>query len=132
MADHILNISTEVTPPKKFAVDDQEYDLLSFDHLSPEKEAAALAEFTRFAQTDAALSRASSDGNAERLAKKLRERRIKLITMLTTLPKDVASTIPLDGQLAIFKAVQAETGREDVDALIAEGNQPDVDAVLRD
>lgn len=114
MADHILELSTEVEPAKTFTVDDEEYKLLGLEHLSDEDEAKATAAFTRFGQLLNALDRANSDQQATRLSKQLRERRIELITMLTTIPKDVASRLPLSAQVKLFRAVQQETGNEEL------------------
>src|SRR4051794_24435684 len=116
MSDHILELSTEVEPAKTFTVDDEEYKLLGLEHLSDEDEARATAAFTRFGQLVRALDRSNSDQAAKRLAKQLRDRRIELITMLTSIPTEVADKLPLSAQVKLFRAVQAETGNEELDA----------------
>ncbi len=114
MSDHILELSTEVEPPKKFTIDDEEYVLKGFEHLSDTEEAKATAAFTRFAQILGRLERAKDDKTAERLATVLRARRIELITLLTNVPKDVAEQLPLGAQSQLFRQIQKETGRDDL------------------
>lgn len=105
MTDHILSLSTEVEPAQKFEIDGTEYDLLGVEHLSPEQEASATAKFTRFMQIARTLDRTTNERQATNLAKQLRERRIELITLVTTVPKDVAESLPIRGQLQLFQAV---------------------------
>lgn len=112
MSDHILELTTEVEPAKTFLVDEEEYKLLGLEHLSDEDESKATAAFTRFQQIAMQLSRTKNDRQAQQLAKQLRTRRLELITMLTTIPKDVADKLPLSAQIQLFKAVQDETGEE--------------------
>jgi hypothetical protein len=111
-SDHILTLSTTVEPAKKFAVDDEVYELLGMEHLSPEDEARATAAFSRFGQIARKLDRSTNDNEAKRLALALRGRRIELISMLTTIPREVAETLPLTAQIQLFNAIQEETGEE--------------------
>lgn len=113
MADHILELSTQVEEAKTFTVDDEEYKLLGLEHLSDDDEAKATAAFTRFAQLLRALDRAGSDQAATRLSKQLKQRRVELITMLTTIPEEIVKTLPLSAQIKLFRAVQQEIGADE-------------------
>lgn len=119
MSDHILSLTTTIEPAKTFEVDGEAFQLLGFEHLSPEEEARATAAFTRFAQLDTRLSNAKSDAEAQQFATQLRKRRIQLITMLTTLPTEIAEKLPISAQTELFKAVQAENAAVDGDGFIA-------------
>ena len=113
MSDHILNLSTTAEPAGTIGIDDQVYELLGFEHLSPEQEAKATAAFTRFQQCAVKLDRAQSDQAAEKLAADLRRRRIDVLCLLTTIPREVVEKIPMSGQVALFKAVRQESGQDD-------------------
>ena len=113
--DPILELSTHVEPPKIFKVDDTEYQLLGLEHLSAADEAKATALFTRFGQLVQLLDSASNDRSAEQVAQNLRNRRIDLISLLTTIPRATAETLPLRAQVQLFQAIQRETGREELD-----------------
>lgn len=122
MSDHILSLSTEVEPAKKFTIDEEEYLLKGFEHLSDEDEATVTAKFTRFMQILGQLERAKNDQTAERLATVLRTRRVELITLLTNVPREVADKLPPGAQAQLFRQIQRETGLtadvdEDVDDL---------------
>lgn len=106
----ILDLSTQVKPPSTFTVDEEEYQLLGLEHLSPEDEAKATAAFSRFAQILRKLDDAANDVDAAKLAKALRGRRVKLIAMLTTVPTDVADKLPISAQTKLFNAIRKETG----------------------
>jgi len=115
VTDHILELSTTVEPAKTFTVDDESYELLGFEHLSPEDEAKATGAFTRFGQLARRLDSASNDSQAATIAKQLRTRRVDLIAMLTTIPRDVAEKLPLSAQIQLFRAVREETGQDGLD-----------------
>ena len=115
MTDHILELSTTVEPAETFAVDDTTYELLGFEHLSPEQEAAATGAFTRFQQCAVHLDRAQSAGAAEKIAAELRKRRLDVLCLLTTMPREVAEKLPMSAQVALFKAVRQESGQDDSD-----------------
>lgn len=115
MSDHILSLSTQVEPAKKFEIDDDEYDLLGVEHLSPEQEATVTARFVRFSQIARAMDRTTNERQQEKLAAQLRERRIDLITLLTTVPREVAEKLPPSAQMQLFRAVSSEHGQESED-----------------
>jgi hypothetical protein len=111
VSDHILSLSTTVEPPKTFEVDSESYDLLGFSHLSPEDEARAQALFARFFALNRALDNAPNEKQGESFAKRVREKRLQILTMLTTMPMEVAERLPLDAQAQVFRAVAEESGQ---------------------
>lgn len=117
MSDHILSLSTSIEPAETFEVEDggemKTFELLGFEHLSPEQEAKATAAFTRFQQCAVRLDRAQSDAAAEKLAGELRKRRIDVLCLLTTMPREVAEKLPMSAQVQLFKAVREESGQDD-------------------
>jgi hypothetical protein len=108
VTDSLFDLTTEVEPAQTFTVDGDEYKLLGMQHLSPDQEAKATAVFTRFQQLVRRLDRSGSDSDAERISKQLRTRRLELITMMTTIPMDVAEKLPVTAQVKLFQAIQAE------------------------
>jgi hypothetical protein len=110
VSTHVLELSTQVAAAKTFTVDGEEYNLLGFEHLSPEEEAEVQAKFARFDTLNRQLELTGDDTEAKNLAKKLRSRRIELLTKVTTMPLELADKLPLPEQIKIMKAIQAEVG----------------------
>jgi hypothetical protein len=109
VTDHLLELSTAVDEAKTFTVDGETYKLLSFDHLSAEDESKAMGDSARFEQLMNKMSRAGTDAEARRLANQVRNKRIDILTRLTTMPRDVAERLPLQAQVKLFQAVQTES-----------------------
>lgn len=112
MSDHVLELTTELEPAATFTVDGEEYELLGFEHLTPEQEAKATGAFTRFQQASIRLDRSSTDKEAEQRAKDVRKRRLDCIALLTTMPREVAEKLPPSAQIKLFKAVNDEAGAD--------------------
>jgi hypothetical protein len=104
----LLRLSTELTPTTKFYVDDEEYELLTMEHIGSEKEVELVALFHRFGRQLEALNAAKNDEQARQRAAKVRETRIEIITSFTTLPTEVASKLPLPAQNALLSAANKE------------------------
>ena len=115
MSDPILSLTTQLEPPSTFEVDGETYELLGLKHLSDEQEAHATALFSRFGQISYKMETAPTDKEAERFSKDLRKRRLDLIALLTTMPRDKVETLPLPAQIELFRAVRQETGGGDGD-----------------
>lgn len=103
-----LQLSTTLKPPTKFTVDGQSYDLLGIDHLSPEQEAEAMALFARLGIVTDELNAESNVQKGTKKAAEVRATRVAIFTKLTTLPKEVASKLPLSAQVALLERVQEE------------------------
>jgi hypothetical protein len=103
-----LDFTTALKPTKKFKVDGQPYEILTLDHLSPEGEAEVTAQFARFGvlQMELEMSKNVTKGTA--LAEAVQATRITILTRLTTMPKEVAASLHLTQQVALFEAVAAE------------------------
>lgn len=104
--DHVIELTTEVEPARTFTVDGEEYQLLGFEHLSADSEAKLMGNLARFERTQLQLQLTNDDKEATTLAKRLRERRITLLTELTTLPRDVAEKLPLPSQVKLVRVAQ--------------------------
>lgn len=116
----ILDLSTKVAPTKKFTIDGEEYDLLTLENLSPEKEAHVTATFARFQRVYKRLENAKSDPAAEKEAIKLRTYRETLILTMTTAPADIVRELSPAAQGKLLDAIQTEI-------VLAGGNAVDDD-----
>lgn len=105
---YVLAISTAVEPSPVFTVDGAEYKILTFNHLSAEAEADVTAMLARYDRMTTALEVTGSDSEARSLAHKLREKRIDIICALSTLPRSLATTLPLSAQATLLQAIQSE------------------------
>lgn len=110
--DAVLELTTEVLPAKKMLIDGTEYDLLNFDHLSPEEEASVTAMFARFQKIYRLLEKSSNDQKATVEAKKLTGYREKLILKMTTIPLEVLRELGAAKQGKILAAIQEEISAE--------------------
>lgn len=106
----VLELSTEIEPADVFLVDGEEYQLLGFKHLTPEDEAQVMANLARFDNISVKLATTGDDREAQRLAGQLRDRRITIIGLLTTLPEDKIRKLPLPGQVRLMKTIQQMAG----------------------
>lgn len=104
--DYVIELTTEVEPAKTFTVDGEEYKLLGFEHLSADAEAKLMGNLARFERTQLQLQLTNDDKEATTLAKRLRSRRITLLTELTTLPQEVAEKLPLPSQVKLVRVAQ--------------------------
>lgn len=108
----VLDLTTELSPTKKIRIDDEEYDLLNFDHLNPEQEASVTAMFARFQKVYGRLEVAKNDSAATSEALKLRQYREALIVLMTTVPKDLVKRLSAAKQGKLLGAIQDEIGAE--------------------
>ena len=118
MSDPILSLSTQLDPPDTFEVDGESFNLLGLKHLSDEQEAEAQGLFARFQNISGQLETAANDQVAKRLSKDLRKRRLDLIALMTTVPRDLVEKLPLPAQVKLFKAIMEDfiAGDEDAEA----------------
>jgi hypothetical protein len=119
--DAVLDISSDAVPTKKLRIDGQLYDLYGYEHLSPDQEASVTATFARFQRTYLVLDQAKNETVAKKAASKVRELRMKLIGLMTSIPYDVYSELSAAKQGKILRAIQNEIGAE------AEVDDEDVD-----
>lgn len=110
--DHVLDLTTEVVPAKLFTIDGEEYELYTFDHLSPDAEATVTGTFSRFQRTYQDLEKARDDNAASRVAKKLRSYRVRIITTMTNVPEEVVDKLGSTQQGQILRAIQEEIADE--------------------
>lgn len=104
----LMELTTEVAPTQKFTVDGAEYDLRGPDHLSDDEDAKLTAMFARHDKLSGSLSEAKNDETATSLAKKLADKRVDIIVILTTMPRDEAKKLPLKAQQKLFRAIRNE------------------------
>jgi hypothetical protein len=116
MSDPILSLSTQLDPPETFEVDGESFDLLGLKHLSDEQEAKAQGLFARFQNISGQLEHSANDQVAQRLSKDLRKRRLDLIALMTTVPRDLVEKLPLPAQVKLFKAIMEDFTGGDEDA----------------
>jgi len=110
--DEVLSISSDAVPTKKIRIDDDVYDLYSYEHLSPEREASVTACFAQFQRTYLALDGAKNEAIAKKVAKKVREHRMRLIGLMTSIPREVYEPLSAAKQGKILRAIQEEIGAE--------------------
>lgn len=110
--DVILDISTDAVPTKKIRVDASVYDLYSYEHLSPEQEAAVTACFSQFQRTYLSLDGAKNEQVAQKIAAKVRTHRLRLIGLMTSIPYEVYAPMSAAKQGKILRAIQNEIGAE--------------------
>ena len=106
----LLKLTTQIKPAEQVEIDGELYDLKGFEHLSPDEEAAATADFARFERLLRELARAGDERAGIRLARKMRDKRIDILTKLTTIPRDVAEQLPPSAQTELFKLVRTTSG----------------------
>src|SRR5688572_27618701 len=111
-----IALSTEILPAKKIKVDGEEYELLSFDHISPETEAQVTALFARFQRTYQLMAGSPKDDKAVKLAKQLRRYRELLIAKMTTIPLSKVKQYHPGVQGKLLEAIEEETGEADEDS----------------
>lgn len=106
----ILKLSTRVEECDVVEVDGEEYDVLGFKHLSDEDESQVMATLARYDHLSMQLVSTGDDREAVSLARKLRTKRIDLLTRLTTIPAEVVSSLPPTEQIKLVRAVQSSAG----------------------
>lgn len=112
MTDFLVELSTKVEPAKKFTIDGTEYELFGFEHLSDDAEADITAAFSKHGRLINALDKAENDAKAKGYARKLRGSRIKLISLMTSVPEEVVETLPISAQAKLLETIQEEVGAE--------------------
>jgi hypothetical protein len=115
--DAILTLSTQVEPADHVKIDGETYDMLGFAHLSDEDEAQVVAMLARYDNLSMQLVTTNDDKEAVNVARKLRRKRIDLLTKLTTIPESIITKLPPPEQIKLVKAVQrvASDGEADGD-----------------
>ena len=101
-----VSISTRVKPPRKFLLDETEYELLGPDHLSADDENEVLALFARHAYTTRELEVAGTLNQGTAIAARLRKLQEKIISKTTTVPLDVIATLPPQAKAKLLEAVR--------------------------
>jgi hypothetical protein len=103
----VLDLSTTVDPPPIVAIDDEEFELRTMEHLSPLDEAklrALVAKEERF--TDQLTKVPTTDNNRlEAIAMQLRKTRIDLILLMTTIPKEKIEALPVPAQQQLIALI---------------------------
>lgn len=106
MSEIALEITTTVKPAKKMKLDGEEYQLLGLDHLSPADENRVMALFSRHSLLLAEQEATANVDKGTATAARVRSTRMDIICALTDIPKDVAETIPLGGQVKLLEKLQ--------------------------
>jgi hypothetical protein len=122
MTDFSLALTTALKPTKKFTVDGDEFEMLGIDHLSPDDEADTVALFARLQILQGDLEVQANVTKGATIAKAMKATRETILTKLTTMPRPVASKLPLSQQVLLLEALEAEVSVED------SGVEPDPEA----
>lgn len=112
MSDILLELSTHIREPKKFLVDGKEYQLLGLDHLGQADEVNVMALFARHTILAAELADSKEVKTGERVATRLKETRLSLLTKLTDLPLDIARKLPITAQVRLLETLEREVSEE--------------------
>lgn len=104
----VLDLSTQVEEAKTFTVDGEPFKLLTLAHISKTEEARLMALFNRQERLSAQLDRAKNDREAEVAAQGLQTTRTEILSLLTTMPREVAEALPLPAQVQLLNAVTEE------------------------
>jgi hypothetical protein len=113
MSNIALELSTELSPPKLFTIDGEEFQILGVDHLSPDQEAQVTALFAKHSLIATDLQYERNMKKGEQLAQRLRNVRLEILSRLTTAPKETLDRLPLPGQLALLKELQTGLTADD-------------------
>lgn len=105
--DSILSLSTAIEPAEKVKVDGEEFEILGFRHLSDEDEAEVVALLARYDNLSMQLVTTNDDREAVAVARKLRAKRVALLTKLTTIPEKVLVKLPPTEQIKLTRVVQS-------------------------
>lgn len=103
----LLDISTQVEPACRFAVDDETYTLRSLAHLNKKEEARVrwlLKREELFINRFNALN-PDEDERGEELADKIRDVRIEVICTMTDCPRKVVEKLGIVAQMTILKRI---------------------------
>ena len=125
----LFELSTEIAPPKVFAVDGAEYRILGLEHIGREEEARVVALFARHTRLNERLDKEVKQETSEKVALAIHDTRMSIITALTDLPRDVAEKLPHSGQVKLLRFIAEELGGPDDDeeTEVGEGGgDPDV------
>lgn len=103
----VLDLSTSVDPPPIVAIDDEEFELRTMEHLSPVGEAKLRALVAKEERYTDQLSRlpASDDTRLEAVAGQLRKTRIDLIILMTNIPKATIEKLPVPAQQKLIALI---------------------------
>ena len=104
----LIQLSTSVVPATIFTVDDEEHKILGLEHLSEDDEAGVMGLFSQYGQLNDKLSTVKRRSDAEKVARRLRQLRIELLTFMTDLPAALAEKLPLSQQLILIEAITSE------------------------
>ena len=131
MTTDMLTLSTALKATEKFLLDGQEYEMLTSDHLSIEDEALVMAWLSRHTILANELSYARDPRKGRLVAERLRDARLKVIDLLTTLTKEQAAALPTSQQalllVALAKMVEMPEGElfDDLDEAAEADSDPD-------
>lgn len=112
----VLALTTKVAEPKKFTLDDEEYEMLGMDHLTKSDEAHAVALFSRYMILVQELNVTDNVQKGRAIAESIADCRVAIICKLTTLPKEIAVKLPTPQQALLLEALQAEVEEADASA----------------
>jgi hypothetical protein len=110
----LFDISTKVEAACTFIVDEEEYSLFTFAHLTKEKEIRVRWLLKR---EEGLLKRLDAltpdeDKRGEELVSKLRDVRVEVLGMMTDCPHDVIEKVGLSAQLTILRRIGRDFGLE--------------------
>lgn len=104
----LLQLSTEVRKPKQFLIDGVPYDMYTTDHLSDAHESEVQAWFARHQLFAERLAMTDNTQLGVKLADGMREAQLKVISLMTNVPGDVAVTLPPSAKAKLIEALTIE------------------------
>lgn len=110
--DYVVEVDDDLPETKPMKIFGDVYQLKTMDHLSPDEESQVSATFARFLSIYQRLATAKTDQKAKVEAARLRKLRIKLILLMTTIPRRVVERMGPGGQGKVLAAIQEEIGAE--------------------
>lgn len=113
--DPILSLSTEAAPGIPVEIDGELYEIRSIESFSTADEIQLRTLYTRERRLQELLEQTPADQETriQELSEKLADVRIKLIELMTNIPRSVIEKLPVPAQLRLV-AVIAGTSPEEV------------------
>ena len=108
----LVALTTQVSEPEIFTVDDETYEILGLEHRSKEDEAEIFALFTQSTALQEKLEQGSfaDKEEAKQTALELRELREQILVSMTTLPLEIAEKLPISQVVVLFEHLAELTG----------------------
>lgn len=111
----LISLSTQIKPATNFSVDGVPYEMYTTDHLSEEQESEVQALFARHAVLSQRLAMCDNVQMGVKLADGMREAQLRVMALLTNLPRDLAERLPAAAKAKLIEALSIEMVSEEDD-----------------